>query len=255
MLTVDYDRLGLHAGDTLLDLGCGFGRHGFEALRRGADVVACDMAHHELTEVIKIADVMRADNEIPEGTTVTCVNGDATKLPFADNHFDKIIASEVLEHVPDDIAAYRELARVLKPGGTMAVTIPSWFPEQVCWRLSDEYYAPKSPGGHVRIYKLAEVRQRLADQGLNPSDSHRAHSLHSPYWWLRCIVGPQEPVEANKLVGLYNRFLTWDIFEAPTVTRVADRVLNPVLGKSLVVYATKPVAATKANPESADVAA
>jgi cyclopropane fatty-acyl-phospholipid synthase-like methyltransferase len=44
VLTADYDRLGLRAGDRLLDLGCGFGRHAFEALRRGARVVACDMA-------------------------------------------------------------------------------------------------------------------------------------------------------------------------------------------------------------------
>ena len=250
MLTVDYDKLGLRAGDLLLDLGCGFGRHGFEALRRGADVVACDMAHHELTEVLKIADVMRADGEIPEGTTVTCVNGDATKLPFPDDHFDKIIASEVLEHVPDDIAAYRELARVLKPGGTMAVTIPAFGPEKICWALSDEYYAPKSPGGHVRIYRHREVKQRLADAGLEHAQSHKAHSLHSPYWWLRCAVGPHEPVEANKMVKAYNKLLTWDIFEAPTITRVADKMLNPLMGKSLVVYSTKPVPSILPRTES-----
>ncbi|NCG23322.1 MAG: SAM-dependent methyltransferase, partial [Actinobacteria bacterium] len=51
MLTVDYDRLGLRAGDRLLDLGCGFGRHTFEALVRGAHVVSCDMAFPELEKI------------------------------------------------------------------------------------------------------------------------------------------------------------------------------------------------------------
>ena len=48
MLTVDYDKLGLKVGDRLLDIGAGFGRHAFEAFRRGARPVACDLALAEL---------------------------------------------------------------------------------------------------------------------------------------------------------------------------------------------------------------
>ena len=54
-----------------------------------------------------------------------------------------------------------ELARVLRPGGTLAVTVPRWFPERVCWALAEEYHAPAVPGGHVRIYR----RRRLAAAG------------------------------------------------------------------------------------------
>ena len=117
MLTADYDRLDLQAGDRLLDLGCGFGRHAFEALRRGATVVACDMAFPELTQVIGTANAMRDAGEIAPGLSCTSVNGDGTRLPFADASFDRIIASEVMEHVPDDMAALDELTRVLRPGG------------------------------------------------------------------------------------------------------------------------------------------
>ena len=78
MLTVDYDKLGLQPGHHLLDLGCGFGRHAFEALRRGAHVTACDMSVPELMEVQKVAGVLYDEGEVPEGITASSVNGDAT---------------------------------------------------------------------------------------------------------------------------------------------------------------------------------
>ena len=239
MLTADYDRLELHAGDRLLDLGCGFGRHAFEALRRGATVVACDMAFPELEQVVATADAMRDVAEIAPGLSCTAVNGDGTRLPFADASFDRIIASEVMEHVPDDRAALDELTRVLRPGGTIAITIPAEFPEKICWKLSDEYHAPFVTGGHVRIYSETELRTKMRDAGLLPTGSHRSHALHAPYWWLRCAVGPTN--DTNPLVKAYTKLLEWDIMTAPSVTRVTERALNPVLGKSLVVYATKPV--------------
>jgi SAM-dependent methyltransferase len=239
VLTADYDRLGLRPGDRLLDLGCGFGRHAFEALRRGARVVACDMAVPELEQVSATAFAMKEAGEIAPTLSCTSVAGDGTKLPFADASFDRIIASEVMEHVPDDAAALAEFIRVLRPGGTIAITVPAEFPEKICWRLSDEYYAPKSVGGHVRIYAESELRQKMKDAGLLPGSSHRAHALHAPYWWLRCAVGPRN--ETNVAVKAYRKFLEWDIISAPPLTRLTEKALNPILGKSLVVYATKPI--------------
>ncbi|MEX1217639.1 MAG: methyltransferase domain-containing protein [Acidimicrobiales bacterium] len=239
MLTADYDRLGLRPGDRLLDLGCGFGRHAFEALRRGARVVACDMAVPELQKVADTAYAMKEAGEIAPTISCASVNGDGTKLPFTDASFDRIIASEVMEHVPDDAAALSEFIRVLRPGGTIAITVPAEFPEKICWKLSDEYYAPKSEGGHVRIYSEAALRQKMKSAGLVPSSSHRAHALHSPYWWLRCAVGPRN--DSNVAVKAYTKFLEWDIMSAPPLTRLTEKALNPVLGKSLVIYATKPI--------------
>ena len=80
----------------------------------------------------------------------------------------------------------------------------------------------------------------MAGAGLVIDGDHRSHSLHSPYWWLRCAVGPDRPIEDHRLVRLYHRFLTWDIVKAPRPIRTLERLLNPILGKSLVVYATKP---------------
>ena len=247
MLTADYDRLGLRSGDLVLDLGCGFGRHAYEALRRGASVVACDLGVDELRQVRAIAGVMHdaghvGPTEVGVGTVVLeTANGDAQRLPFADGAFDRVIASEVMEHIDDDDTAMAELTRVLRPGGTIAVTVPSLFPEKVCWSLSEDYHAPKVAGGHVRIYRRQQIVAMLRAAGMVPTGHHRVHALHSPYWWLRCLVGPNQPIADNRLVTLYHRLLSWDIEKAPRLTRWTERALNPVLGKSLVVYATKPI--------------
>ena len=240
MLTVDYDRFGLRAGDRLLDLGCGFGRHTYEALVRGADVVSCDMALAELESIKNTAPLLIDDGLFGAELVQAIVQGDGTALPFAADSFDKVIASEVLEHVVDDDAAFAELRRVLKPGGVLAVTVPAWLPEKICWKISSDYHAPAAVGGHVRIYTEKEVRRKLHAAGFNPTVSHRTHALHSPYWWLRCAVGVNNEIEDNFSVRTYHKLLEWDIVKAPWLTRSAERILNPVLGKSLVVYATVP---------------
>ncbi len=247
MLTADYDRLGLCSGDLVLDLGCGFGRHAYEALRRGASVVACDLGVDELRQVRAVGGVMHDAGHVGPtdagvGTVVLeTANGDARRLPFADGAFDRVIASEVMEHIDDDDTAMAELTRVLRPGGTIAVTVPSLFPEKVCWSLSEDYHAPKAAGGHVRIYRRQQIVAMLRAAGMVPTGHHRVHALHSPYWWLRCLVGPNQPIADSRLVTLYHRLLSWDIEKAPRLTRWTERALNPVLGKSLVVYATKPI--------------
>ena len=111
--------------------------------------------------------------------------------------------------------------------------------------MSDDYYAPKAVGGHVRIYKRKELTKMILDSGLDPQGHHRVHALHSPYWWLRCIIGPNKPIHDNFFVRTYHQVLAWDIEKSPWITRVLEKILSPFLGKSLVVYASKPVMETK----------
>jgi SAM-dependent methyltransferase len=240
VLTVDYGRLHLQAGERLLDIGCGFGRHTYEAIKRGASVVSCDLGWQELERVRSMVAAMAGADEIPDGVAFAAINGDATALPFPDASFERVIASEVVEHITDDARAFAELARVLRPGGTLAVTVPAWFAERLCWALSADYPAPRSPGGHVRIYTRAALRERLRSASLEPSGAHHAHALHSPYWWLRCAVGLDRPVETHRFVDAYHRLLCWEIERQPRSLRVVGRALDPVIGKSLVMYARKP---------------
>jgi SAM-dependent methyltransferase len=237
MLTIRFDRLGLRPGAMFLDAGAGFGRHAFEAARQGATVFALDWAQEEVVGTRNTFGAMIEAREIPTATYGGALRGDATRLPFADATFDTVVTSEVLEHIQDDVTAIKELHRVLKSGGTLGVTVPTWWSEKINWMLSDEYHAPKSPGGHVRIYSATELKAKLRAAGLDVFASHHAHALHSPYWWLKCAVGPSR--NDHPLVARYRRFLEWDIMTAPRSTRVAERVLSPVLGKSLIVYSRK----------------
>ena len=83
------------------------------------------------------------------------------------------------------------------------------------------------------------MRRKMRGAGLRPRGAHHAHALHSPYWWLKCAVGI--PNDDHPLVKPYNKLLVWDIAKKPFITRWTERILNPVLGKSLVVYANKPI--------------
>jgi len=235
MLTVDFDRLRIGPSARVIDVGCGAGRHAFEAYRRGADVVAFDRAESELRSVDTILCAMAEAGEVPATASAKVVVGDALSLPYADQTFDCVIASEILEHIPEDDAAIAELTRVLKVGGTLVVSVPRWLPERVCWFLSDEYHS--NEGGHVRIYRASQLRDKITSGGMELTHAHHAHALHSPFWWLKCAVGVSNT--DHPAVAAYHKLLVWDLMRRPKITQLAESLLNPIVGKSVAMYFVK----------------
>ena len=236
MLTADLDRLTLTSGEVVLDLGAGFGRHAFAALRRGAKVVALDSGQAEMESVSGMFYAMREVGEIPANANAEAIRGDVLALPFSDSTFDLLICSEVMEHIADESLALSELSRVVKVGGRIALTVPRTWPEKINWALSDDYH--NVPGGHIRIYHRTRLEDLLVEVGFRIDGHEYVHGLHTPYWWLKCLVGTEN--DGHWLVRRYHQFLVWDIMKAPWVTRLLESLLSPVVGKSLVIYATKP---------------
>ena len=93
----------------------------------------------------------------------------------------------------------------------------------------------------------------IAAAGLDVTGSHNAHALHSPYWWIKCAVGVDN--DENFLARTYHRFLAWDITHPSRAVRFVEHTLDPLIGKSLVMYATKPAARLARPKEPARAAA
>jgi len=231
LLTVDLDRLEVGPGQVLLDAGCGEGRHCFGALERGARVVGVDLDRPSLQ---RAAGALRFRGR-EKGVLAAMLQGDAFHLPFADATFDRVVCAEVMEHVHDYRGAARELARVTKPGGRVAVTIPTATSEQLYLRLGDDYF--ESPGGHIRIFRPRELARGLASAGLATEGVGFAHAFHTPYWALRSVAGLPN-ADASRLVRAYRLFLI-RATTSPWLARL-ERWLDYVCPKSLILYARKP---------------
>jgi SAM-dependent methyltransferase len=235
MITVDFSRLAVHPGDRILDIGCGSGRHTCAAYRlEGVHVTGADLNPADLNQA---RERLWLHDRLGEhgGGSWSLSAADVTCLPFPDACFDLVVCSEVLEHISDHEAAMREIMRVLKHGKPLVVSVPRYLPERICWSLSDAYVDANQ--GHVRIYRQSELIDRLDRAGARLLGRHYAHSIHTPYWWLKCLVGPTRT--DSTAVNLYHRLLVWDIMKKPWVTRLIDRLLNPLLGKSVVLYLQK----------------
>jgi SAM-dependent methyltransferase len=230
LLTVDLERLEVRPGHLVLDAGCGEGRHCFGCLERGARVVGFDLDFASMRDASK-----RLRGRAKELDSLGEMSqGDIFHLPFADATFDRVICSEVMEHVHDYRAAAAELARVTRPGGRVAVTIPTATSEQLYLRLGDEYF--ESPGGHIRIFKPRQLAQGLASAGLATEGVGFAHGLHTFYWVLRSIMHLPN-ADDSRLVRAYRVFLI-----RATGSRLMDWlewVLNFICPKSLILYAEK----------------
>jgi SAM-dependent methyltransferase len=242
LLTVDLERLDIQPGHRLLDAGCGEGRHCFGSLYRGATVVGLDLDLDAMREASKN---LRERGE-EHGRMGAMLQGDAFHLPFASGSFDRIICSEVMEHVHDYRGAIRELYRVAKPGAKVAITIPTATSEQIYLRLGDEYF--ESPGGHIRIFRPRDLAAAMAAAGFDAVGCGFAHGFHTPYWVLRSVMHLPDADE-SRLVRAYREFLI-RATGSPLMAKL-EGALNFVCPKSIILYGEKRAARSKVTSTGA----
>jgi len=234
MQTVKLDALPLEDGTRFLDLGCGEGRHMHAAYYMARlHAVGVDLGFEEVRRTREGFEVHPDPSGEPQRFSLAVA--DALHLPFADESFDVIVCSEVLEHIPDYAQALREITRILKPGGKLAISVPRYWPEWICWKLSEHYH--NTPGGHVRIFRPQPLRRDVERNGFAFRGRHWAHGLHSPYWWLKCAFWAQR--DTLWLIRQYHKLLVWDIMKRPWLTRALEAIAAPLMGKSVVLYFDK----------------
>ncbi|MEA2255725.1 MAG: hypothetical protein QOG35_1770 [Solirubrobacteraceae bacterium] len=130
------DAAGVGPGARVLDVGCGTGAGTAAAAARGARATGVVLAEGILVVARRRHPALRF------------VAGDAEALPFADGDFDAVVAGFVLNHLPDPDRAIAELARVLAPGGRVAVAV--WEPPERNPLLGELTAAVRDAGVDVR---------------------------------------------------------------------------------------------------------
>ncbi len=170
MITVDFTKLVIKPGFKILDIGCGSGRHTCAVSAfDNVTVLGVDINFDNVVKARERLDFHKAVEETGGGFSGLAVS-DINKLPIEDNYFDLVICSEVLEHINAHDAAINEIIRTLKPGGNLVVSVPRYFPELICWAVSDDYRSASD--GHIRIYK------KKAD---GPAGKSRGREMGGPF--------------------------------------------------------------------------
>ena len=233
MLTFDFNRININPEGTMLDLGCGEGRHIFGLMEKFPDLKCIGLDPH-IESLDKAFEGLKFLESI-SNTKTNFLSGSAYSLPFSDDSFDLVVCSEVLEHLHDYKDAIKEINRVLKPGGQFLASVPAEFPEKICWLLSEAYQ--NQPGGHLRIFKKNELIKEVAEHNFSFESSQRFHSIHSAYWWLRCLFWKSQ--ESNIIIKGYKKILERHILKKPFFLDLIDKIFNPIFGKSIAFYFVK----------------
>lgn len=199
----------------VLDLGCAFGFATRMLKRAGYDAVGVDAS------AVYIARARQAD---PQGTYLQC---DAAKIPLPDASFDGIVFLDVMEHLPDASGALAEAARLLKPGGTLVLSVPHRGP--LFWLDSLNLYARLVRATHhgrfppeieaTGIHRHYSVRQlrtlldgRFAVRRVTRTGLGLAELLNLPLLVLfRWALPPLEPLYGAAAFLYYTAYLAEDV--------------------------------------------
>lgn len=243
--SIDPALLDIRADDRVIDLGCGTGRHVLELAKSPATILGADLSLHDLRVGRYLLEIMRRDGDVR--ARVHWLQTAGERLPFVDGAFDRIICTETLEHVDDDSVLARELVRVLKPGGILAVSVPDEFSEKAFWKLSRNYRT--HAGGHVRIYERSQVVRLLRDAGLRPYAVRYRHSLETLYW-LSHIAFWSDWGKQGPITRVFRRALDSQRARQSAIVTALDDIGNRILPKSIVVYSRKPLGVAQAVAET-----
>ncbi len=234
--SIDPALLDIAPTDRVIDLGCGTGRHVLELSKQPADIIGADISRNDIRAGRYLLEIMRRRHEVK--ARVHWLQTAGERLPFKDGAFDRVICTETLEHVDDEHVLARELVRVLKPGGILAVSVPDEFSEKIFWKLSKNYRT--HAGGHVRIFERGDIVRLMRTSGLEPYAVRYRHSLETAYW-LSHIAFWSDWGKQGPITSAFRRILDSQRARQSSVVTALDDIGNRILPKSIVVYSRKPL--------------
>lgn len=153
--------LNARKNEVILDIGCGSGVYTKELIKKGSKVTAIDIAETYLSQTKKL---------VGRTKRLQLVAADATKLPFKRNTFDKVLFTEVIEHIPQYEKSLREIHRVIKPNGTVTISTPSRFsPLNIAYEIKrkinrysyNEHIHEFTPGEFLRLIQKYFVVEKF----------------------------------------------------------------------------------------------
>ena len=171
----------LRAGSRVLEIGCGAGNLLLQATVAGSYPVALDLSMQALTFVRSRLEEAKSGIEAPSDFACTQAIGES--LPLANESFDCVLMSEVIEHLEAPQISICEAVRVLRPGGRLLITTPNYrsFWPLMEWAVDRLNMAPKMAGEqHISRFYPSSLNRMLVESGLNIEYSGSIYNL-SPF--------------------------------------------------------------------------
>jgi SAM-dependent methyltransferase len=229
---IDFPGFDIRAEDTVVDVGCGGGDVCLYAGRMGASVIGIDV------EPSLIERTTNAMSEVGSGSFRGIVS-DANPIPLPDGIASVVVATEVMEHVPDPASFLSELVRIGRPGARYLLSVPDPKSERIMKRIAPTWYW--EPPLHVNVFQPDDLDQLLKCAGLEVRSTHSSGFYWSMWWLFRMAVGMghkyAEPPD-HPLLRHWNAVMAELLATSDGLTILSE--LDDLVPKSQIVIAAKP---------------
>ena len=228
---IKLDLLKIKKGDKVLDIGCSFGEQAMAIAREGAIVYGIDSSPRSIKEFKHKA---KKDN-----LNCHAFVSEATRIPFKDNYFDAIIATEVFEHIPNAIKAINESFRVLVPQGRACISVPSSITEKIFMTIHPFWL---QDSGHVNVFSKKEILTLLKNAGFKIEKVEDLNFEWTLFWLIHSFLKTRfdstgSPRENYKISDRYSKI--WNYMFKIRIGKYLLWLGNKLLPKSYYVYVLK----------------
>jgi len=214
-----FELLEPHVDGRVLEVGCGTGNITHFLASQADEVVGID-------PVARFIDRFRQRFDHRTGVdSLRCTLEDLTPPTQDTSCFDTVVSCNVLEHIEDHVAALKQAASHLRPGGKAVIFVPAG---PIAFGRLDEAL------GHHRRYTVASLRKAMQDAGMEWVEGRYSNATGLLGWWFNSVVLKKTTVPGGQAV-LFNKVVP--------VLKWIERILRPPFGQSVVGVARKPLSA------------